>query len=1247
MNESENDLKNRIIFLKESNLENLQEEFLKNFNEKKIGTKLIKIPEDVREKNINIKETKILSEVVCKQIPKKKKDIISLDINLFSSSDQSLKINTRTSLFKQNFENLDENELIKSRELNFCTGLPDAFKIIDKNISLNSMNSFQKEVKQTYSKSEINTGKNLSDKINSIKKLRFTNDIGKINSENISEKNDQAKFSFEKNEFNSEYKEIHKKNVDFIATLSKDKLLEYNASIKAHIPQKLIEKMKKGYYQNKIKGMKELYSDNPNLSKGLTESHEGKDKDPEIKQESTFKKSLHVKYNGEILYLFLDEDSLFNSSQSESVVNMGSDLDINNKNFSLKEVKNLLMSSNEQHIILGLKLSFYLIDIKFIKEINELNLIQIFLFFIDHKNFQIRLSTTINSVKLFNILFFDDFSIFYDNIVYYANFPAFIINNIPKIDLCSQEDRNKNLRIFINKNSSLVDVKKELLNALKNEDILNKMFINFKNNFKLLKINNEQLENNKYHYNDPIFVLNLVDCIFYIIYLSENFWKIFMNSELEYLIKNLILNYKKLNFDTKNNFHSKFSKSLINLMLVILCKCETPKFMDYYEMLKISDDLKLDMSLNFLSILKNGKSIVSIDNLYENLKTMEDSNKICFLNIITRELKYYDSNNDNNHNKFFSEINTFQNDLNNQISDEINDISFLSRELSYKIRRFKIDFKNNRDYSKVFSDSREINQFISKFKKCIQYLKDFNLTEEIVDYKFNKRESNSRYSSEIKNKYIDQNFSFRYLSSVFDLSNTSLNILLLSEKYPQSISFKKEEISEIFNSIIENSLLVKFIIIFTSMMNDIKNSNLEEESQIKNSLSQFLYSIENFIKLLMNVIKYGVKYYFYSQTRDSTYKDDFIFIILSFPNFINSGAEYYFFKYVSYLKFIFNYEIYTQKDLSNLISKTNFNQEILFEDFNLYLNSNEDLRRSTIYKKIITIDENLNNITETKFKSKYFPFTNNFILQIILSEKIASDVKINYLILMSCILSGFEKNKEELIEHIFSFDLFEIFLMTLINFKDRVIRGSKYELVLDHYIRNLITNNCLNLDYKKSKSKNFNTKTDSFFQVYYDKLNFSDEEELYYFYKFLFILFLYYSSGNIQHRNDFENLITTQFFKILEYFDFCFISSFFKEDSINIHSLEKLIHNQIINNYSYNCIYLYETILSVFFKYFNSNKDTLINCNKNFLIIFIEKVLEILEIKREKNDDGFSILSISKEQLREVLKNKLVKPQFE
>ena len=74
--------------------------------------------------------------------------------------------------------------------------------------------------------------------------------------------------------------------------------------------------------------------------------------------------------------------------------------------------------------------------------------------------------------------------------------------------------------------------------------------------------------------------------------------------------------------------------------------------------------------------------------------------------------------------------------------------------------------------------------------------------------------------------------------------------------------------------------------------------------------------------------------------------------------------------------------------------------------------SNDDLRKSVFYKRafrLIHNNQRLNNINlileknnnDNLFDSKYFPFDNNFIYQIIGNDKAKVSIKINYLLILT------------------------------------------------------------------------------------------------------------------------------------------------------------------------------------------------------------------------------------------------------
>ena len=106
---------------------------------------------------------------------------------------------------------------------------------------------------------------------------------------------------------------------------------------------------------------------------------------------------------------------------------------------------------------------------------------------------------------------------------------------------------------------------------------------------------------------------------------------------------------------------------------------------------------------------------------------------------------------------------------------------------------------------------------------------------------------------------------------------------------------------------------------------------------------------------------------------------------------------------------------------------------------NFYLYSNEDLRKSTFYKRVFSLihnNERLNNLNlitledETKantdgiFDSKYFPFDCFVIYQILSNEKSKVSIKINYLLIITLLYEN--ENLQNIMVNSSPFNCFNI-----------------------------------------------------------------------------------------------------------------------------------------------------------------------------------------------------------------------------
>ena len=237
----------------------------------------------------------LISEQKTKTAPKKKiKDIIKLDINIFSSQSNNLdnnigNIDNKPTIFSKNL-NFQKNI---DKELDLKTGLPKIFKtteILEQPYNLLA----------NYPENKSNLDIIENNQMNS-------------NTEN---KLDKIKISEIKN---NEYKNIHNKNLELITNMSKEELFNNIQTIKSNIPNELLEKMKSGFFQKKLS----------NYSKDFTQNNQF---------------SLNEEINFESKKIILDNDIQSDEVEEEEK----NEIDLSKNQTEIKNANDLQIKLNEK-----------------------------------------------------------------------------------------------------------------------------------------------------------------------------------------------------------------------------------------------------------------------------------------------------------------------------------------------------------------------------------------------------------------------------------------------------------------------------------------------------------------------------------------------------------------------------------------------------------------------------------------------------------------------------------------------------------------------------------------------------------------------------------------------------------------------------------------------------------------------------------------------------------------------------------
>jgi hypothetical protein len=419
------------------------------------------------------------------------------------------------------------------------------------------------------------------------------------------------------------------------------------------------------------------------------------------------------------------------------------------------------------------------------------------------------------------------------------------------------------------------------------------------------------------------------------------------------------------------------------------------------------------------------------------------------------------------------------------------------------------------------------------------------------------------------------NTSMITINIYIDFWTQILFTIKLSNKYPQSIKYQKGLTKD--ELLVYLKKLIKQIEIFNYF--------------IKHDTSDYsLYIRENFLKLLLNLVK----------------QDDIILPELYYyiPNLMGSCGEYYYQKYLKYLNRYLHNQLIQHKPLSDFIKKTNFSFDSLNDDLNLYLSSNEDVRRSAMFKHIFNVNNILYN--EKSHKSKYFPFKKNFILQIIHNDKLQHELKLNYIILIIMLFY----DSSEFIE----IEPFNLLLKTVIYYRD-VIYKNKAEEMFCFYIKKLILPSLNNHSFVMKRNKENDLIKDLFFSKFETSL---DEIELSFYYKLVFLMVILLHSDIKTKSYDNKNItdvLYSNFIKLYEYLDNLI---FIKQDEYN--TIIHFIETRLDLKYSE----IYEVLILNYFKH-KSYKFS----DNNILTILVKMLIRVFNVDENSKD------------LRDIIFNKL------
>ena len=521
------------------------------------------------------------------------------------------------------------------------------------------------------------------------------------------------------------------------------------------------------------------------------------------------------------------------------------------------------------------------------------------------------------------------------------------------------------------------------------------------------------------------------------------------------------------------------------------------------------------------------------------------------------------------------------------------DSSYLSKVLLCKLK-FALNtdnFTSGDDISPMFTNETQINFFTNKFNEVISQLSTVDFTN-----------------------YFE-------LIPLYCYINAYLLFWHKSFKYPKIISYKNTGVS--LNMIISlYQTLHSHLVMIINDCNLIKNKTEKREK---------LYQYQIFLLLNINYIKCFIK------NHESTFDiKGFPLYLISLSELINKGDEYYYFIYTKFLKNIllrkFNKVKTIEKDISN------FDIELFYKeietDLNFYLDSNENYRKSILDKKIFMLAKNNHTIpiivyneTLSTNKSKYFPFEQNFIFQILYNDKAQISIKINYLIILFflCYNEDYfnDINKDKVI-----ITPFEICLRFILNSKlsDFVI-NEKLAFYFNLFIKRIVlnsNNNIINISIYKTLSNKI--LLENVFALYEEILNYEHKSILL---KLIILFILFLHNNNLstnminpeKYSKNIEQIIYENFNLLTED---SFLTDGFDAD---------IVLTNTLNNLSISNVNIYQTLILCFIKF---NKH-LHNGRQNIILLFIQKLIEYFNIQLNDYDDYI----LHNEKLINIMLNKL------
>ena len=417
----------------------------------------------------------------------------------------------------------------------------------------------------------------------------------------------------------------------------------------------------------------------------------------------------------------------------------------------------------------------------------------------------------------------------------------------------------------------------------------------------------------------------------------------------------------------------------------------------------------------------------------------------------------------------------------------------------------------------------------------------------------------------------------------------------------------------------------------SNLNEDIYNKNILISN--KNDIIRNIYKFNVLLEMNLNYIKCFIKNY-----DIKTNINGLSFYMIKLSELISKGDEYFYRKYVKILKSLLCKKL-TLSKIENI--NNYFDYKEIEDDLNFYLYSNDDLRQSIYYKRIFSLIHNnerlkkinliLDNDTNPNqklFDSKYFPFDNNFIYQIIGNDKAKVSIKINYLLILTLL---YENENIENIIYKFSNTItpFEIIIkfLTTINLTE-FNKNQKLYALFEQFIKyNIIDAKFENIN--MSKTDNNKIMLSNFFELYESNF-FVDENKI--LIALMPILFIFLHNN---HKDEgFNNKLIEPFkykktIESLVYDNFNCIIDFKDYFNLEINKRQEIIE-YLISNSSVIFSSFYQTLILSFLK--NSSDE---NREHNLIYDYIKRLCDEFNVvkddyKKYVGNDGLLIDIIEK-----------------